>query len=68
MYLINNHGQLTRGDPPDCGLGEGPTTPRRKKKTACYEMLHRTSDLCRAGSCEHSNEPSGSIKGGKFLH
>jgi hypothetical protein len=21
-----------------------------------------------AGSCEHGNEPSGSIKGGEFLH
>jgi len=30
-------------------------------KAACYEMLHRVSEL--AGSCEHGNEPSGSIKG-----
>jgi hypothetical protein len=28
----------------DKGLGEGPTTPHRKKP-ACYEMLHRASDL-----------------------
>jgi hypothetical protein len=35
------------------------------KKTACYEMLHIAFKL--AGSCGHSNEPSGSMKGGKFL-
>jgi len=28
-------------------------------------MLHRASEL--AGSCEHGNEPSGSIEWGKFL-
>jgi len=28
-------------------------------------MLHRTSGL--AFSCEHGNEPSGSIKGGEFI-
>jgi hypothetical protein len=33
------------------------------KGPACYKMLHRVSDL--ACSCEHGNEPSGSIKGGK---
>jgi hypothetical protein len=32
---------------------------RDNKKTACYEILHRASDL--AGSCEHSNEPAGFI-------
>jgi len=47
------------------GLGDGLTTPHRKKKTACYEMLCRTLNL--AGSCEHGNEPSRSIKGGEFL-
>jgi len=28
-------------------LGEGPTTPHRKKKkkTVCFEMWHRASDL-----------------------
>jgi hypothetical protein len=46
------------------GLGEGLTTPRYKKKLACYEMLHRALEL--AGSCEYGNEPSGSIRGGEF--
>jgi len=32
---------------------------------ACYEMLHSDSKL--GGSCEHGNEPSGSLKGTKFL-
>jgi len=50
---------------PAWGLGEGLTTPHLKK-LACYEMLHRASEL--ASSCEHGNEPSGSIKGVKFLH
>jgi hypothetical protein len=45
------------------GLGEG--LPPRYKKLACYEMLHRTSEL--AGSYEDGNEPLGSIKGGEFL-
>jgi len=45
-------------------LGEGLTTPHHKK-TACYEMLHRASEL--AGPCEHDNEPSDSIKGREFL-
>jgi hypothetical protein len=46
------------------GLGEGLRT-HHYKKTACYEMLHKTFEL--AGSYEHGNEPSGSIKGGEFL-
>jgi hypothetical protein len=40
-------------DPPAWGLGEGLTTPHRKK-TACYAMLHSPSAL--AGSCENGNE------------
>jgi hypothetical protein len=55
---------LYYNDPPPWGLGEGLTTPHHKKP-ACYEMLHRSSEL--VGSSEHSNEPFGSIKGGKFL-
>jgi hypothetical protein len=45
-------------------VGEGLTTPHRKI-TASYEMLHRASEL--EGSCEHGDEPSGPIKGRKFL-
>jgi hypothetical protein len=42
-----------RDGPPAWGLGEGPTSPHRKKP-ACYEILHRVSDL--EGSFEHGNE------------
>jgi hypothetical protein len=49
-------GQLTRGGPPSCRLGEGLITPHHKE-AACYEMLHRVSEL--AGPHEYSNEPSG---------
>jgi hypothetical protein len=45
-------------------LDEGPITPHHKRP-ACYEMLDRASEL--AGSCEHGNEPSVSIKVGNFL-
>jgi len=38
--------QPTMGGPPTWGLGEGLTTPYRKK-TGCNEMLHRASDLDR---------------------
>jgi len=31
IYLITSRGQLTTGAPPSWGLGEGLTTPRRKK-------------------------------------
>jgi hypothetical protein len=40
------------------------TAPHRER-SACYEMLHSTSDL--AGSWEHGDEPSSSIKGGELL-
>jgi hypothetical protein len=41
------------------GLSKGLKTSHRRK-SACYEMSHRVSKL--VDSCEHSNEPSGSIK------
>jgi hypothetical protein len=50
--------------PPSWGLGEGVTTVHHKEP-ACHEMLRRASEF--AGSCEYGNEPSDSIKGGKFL-
>jgi len=37
--------QPIRGGPPACVLGEGLTTLNRKKKAACYEILHKTSEL-----------------------
>jgi hypothetical protein len=41
-------------------MGEGLTTPQIQKLA-----YYGASDL--ASSCENGNEPSGSIKGGKFL-
>jgi hypothetical protein len=52
IYLISSILHLTTVDPPAWGLGEGPKTPRRKE-TACYIMLHRTSDL---GSLKRSRK------------
>jgi hypothetical protein len=53
-----------RGGPPVWGLGEGLTTHSKKK--TCYEIgITGTSDM--AGPCEHSDVPSGSMKGGEFL-
>jgi hypothetical protein len=64
VYRISSRGQPTRGGPPARELIEGLTIPHRKTP-ACYEIFHRASEL--AGSCEHGNEPLGSIKGGEFL-
>jgi len=52
-----------RAGPSAWGLGEGLTTPRRKKKlvTKCYTRPRKV------GPCEQSSEPSGSLKGGNFL-
>jgi hypothetical protein len=50
------------------GMGKGLT--HHKKKTVCYEMLHRPWNWIEgavAGSYEHGTEPSGSIKVGNFL-
>jgi len=54
-FICKCGGQPTRC-PPAWRLGEELTA-------AFYEMLHRVS----GGSCEHGNEPLGSIKGGEFL-
>jgi hypothetical protein len=55
------------------GLGEGAKNSPQKK-TACYEMLYRDSELesgsgygPATGSSEHGNELPGSIKSGQFL-
>jgi hypothetical protein len=64
LCLCNYYIILYYGVPPAWGLGMGLTSPH-SKKLACYEMLHRASEL--AGSCEHGNKPSDSIKGGEFL-
>jgi hypothetical protein len=57
--------QPERGGLPVWGLYKGLRIPHFKKKTACYEVSHRASDL--AGCCEHGNMHSGSIEGGEFL-
>jgi hypothetical protein len=50
--------------PPAWGLSKELITSHLKEP-ACYEALHMTSKL--AGSFEHGDEPSGIIKGWKFL-
>jgi hypothetical protein len=52
-------------EPLQLAMGEGPNSPHRKKKTACYEMLHRVSEL--ADSFNHGVELSCYIKGKDFL-
>jgi len=42
-------------------LGEGLRTPDRKD-----HFVSKSYAELRAGSCEHGNEPSGSIKGGEL--
>jgi len=66
IYWKSSHRQLTRVGPLIWRLGRRLTTPHHKKLT----MLQRASDLDGffAGSCEHSNEPLGSVKGRVFLH
>jgi len=62
IYWISSDGQPTRVGPSIWVLYEGLTTPRRKKKeniTKCY-----TGPRNCAGSCDHDNEPSASIKSG----
>jgi hypothetical protein len=63
ILRISSRKKPTRGGLPAWKLREGLTTCHLKEIS--YEMLHRASEL--AGCCEHGNEPSGSIKRGKFL-
>jgi len=44
IYWISSRAQQKRGGPPAWELDEALTTPHRKK-SASYEMLHRTSAL-----------------------
>jgi hypothetical protein len=44
MYWISSYGQL-QGVVLQFGGGEGLKIPCRKEETACYEMLHRDSEL-----------------------
>jgi hypothetical protein len=44
IYQISNLRQLTMGDLPAKGLGEGLTT-YHYKEPVCYEMLHRALNL-----------------------
>jgi hypothetical protein len=61
-YRSMCRGQPTKGGPPAWGLGEGLKKPDRKNEqhvTKCYPGHW-------AGSCEHGNKPSGSIKFGEI--
>jgi hypothetical protein len=64
IYLTSSHELPKRGSPTAWVSGERLTTPHRKI-AACYEMLNMAPYL--AGSCEHCNEPSGSILSREFL-
>jgi hypothetical protein len=44
MYRISSRGQPDSGSPLAWGSGEGLITPRRRK-AACYEMLHTATEL-----------------------
>jgi len=44
-------------------MSEGLATPHHEEP-ACYEMLHRASEL--VGCCEHGNEPLGSVTDMKY--
>jgi len=46
------------------GLGKELAAPHRKRNSFLRIVTRGTEQ---AGSCEHGNEPSGIIKGGKFL-
>jgi len=64
LRWISGCGQPIKGSPPDWGLGEGLTIPRRK--TACHDTFHMASNL--TDSFEHGDEPSDYIRGGEFLY
>jgi len=51
--------------PPGWWFGMGLTTPQYKNPVH-YKTLHKASDL-KSCSCEHCNDPSGSVKGKEFL-
>jgi hypothetical protein len=55
IHRKNRRGQPIRGGLSAGVLGDGLKTPLHKKKTACYEMMDRVSEL--TGSYEHGNEP-----------
>ena len=59
---------MTRGCPPARGLGEVLTTPHHKMYLVT-KCSHRNSSGQGqvVGTCECSNEPSGSVKRGDFL-
>jgi hypothetical protein len=55
---------MTRGGRPAYKLGTRLTTPHCKKQ---FVMKYYTGPENWMDSCEHGNEPSGSIKGRQFL-
>jgi len=74
VNILNRHPRTAdKGLSSSLGLGEGAYNCPQKK-TACYEMLYRDSELesgsgygPATGSSEHGNELPGSIKSGQFL-
>jgi len=64
FFCLCNYYNIYYKDLPFWWLDKRLTSPNCKKP-ACYEMLCRASEL--VSSCEHGNEPSGSVKGREFL-
>jgi hypothetical protein len=66
IYSINSRGQPKKGVFTDWELGEGLTTPHRKKKKSLLRNVTRGLGT-EAGLCKDGNEPLGSIKVRKFI-
>jgi len=49
----------------DMGVGRGDNNSSQTKSNLFRNVTHRALES--AGSCEHGNEPSGSVKGMEFL-
>jgi len=58
---IRSHRQPIWGGPPVCRLGKSQTTHHKN------QLIKKCHAGPQASSYEHSNEPSGSIKGREFL-
>jgi hypothetical protein len=52
---MSSREQPTKGGPLDRGLGEGLTNPH-SKRPACYEMLHKASELVDTLECHRQRK------------